>query len=93
METKYHNTHIQERRKDHPKNYRGIGLLSSVSKLFTKILLDEVASTGISEKYQGFRKNRSTILTIRQITEKAIEYNKTAYMCFIDLTKTFASLT
>lgn len=37
-------------------------------------------------------KNRSTvdaIFVIRQIAEKAIEYNKTAYMCFIDLTKAF----
>jgi len=41
---------------------------------------------------QCFRKNRSTtdsIFIVRQIAEKAIEFNHTAYLCFVDLTKTF----
>ncbi|XP_057672917.1 uncharacterized protein LOC130904270 [Diorhabda carinulata] len=49
-------------------------------------------SSGISEEQQGFRKNRSAIdaiFVIFQIKEKAIEFNKTAYMCFIDLTQAF----
>lgn len=75
-----------------PQNYRGISLLSTVSKVFTKILADEILQTGISEEQQGFRQNRSTIdaiFILRQITEKAIEHNKTAFMCFIDLTRAF----
>jgi hypothetical protein len=46
----------------------------------------------IREEQQGFRKNRSTtdaIFTLKQIKEKAIEYNRIAYACFIDLTKAF----
>lgn len=78
--------------KTDPENYRGISLLGSVTKLFTKIIAEEVASTGIADEQQGFRRNRSTIDTVfilRQKTEKAIEYNKAAFMCFIDLTKAF----
>lgn len=55
--------------------------------MITKILA-EVTSTGICEEQCGFRSNRSTtgtIFTTRQITEKVIEFNKTAHMCFIDL--------
>lgn len=51
-----------------------------------------MASTGISEEQQEFRQNRSTtdaIFILRQITKKAIEFNKAAFMCFIDLMKAF----
>ncbi|KAH1024898.1 hypothetical protein HUJ05_009734 [Dendroctonus ponderosae] len=78
--------------KTEPKNYRGITLHSTVSKLLTKILAEEVTNTGICEEQQGFRHNRSTIdaiLTLRQIAEKAIEFNKPAFMCFIDLSQAF----
>ena len=73
-------------------NYRGISLLSTMSKFLTKIFEEEIADTGICEEQQGFRKNRSAIdaiFTIRQITEKAIEFNKPAFMCFVDLTQAF----
>lgn len=46
----------------------------------------------MSEKQQGFRKNRSTIdaiFILRQVVEKAIELDKPAYLCCIDLTQTF----
>lgn len=48
-------------KKTDSENYRGISLLGSVTKLFTKIIAEEVASTSIAEKQQGFRRNRSTI--------------------------------
>lgn len=79
--------------KKEPTNYRGITLLSSAMKLLTNIIatqLNEIIP--MNEEQQGFRKNRSTtdaIFIIRQIAEKAIEYNKTAYICFVDLTKAF----
>jgi hypothetical protein len=44
------------------------------------------------EEQQGFRKNRSTIdaiFIVRQIAENTTEFNRTAYLCFIDLTKAF----
>lgn len=75
-----------------PKNYRGISLLSVVQKLLTKILAKEIAQTGISEEQQDFKQNRSTvdaIFILRQISEKAIEFNKTAFMCFVDLKQAF----
>lgn len=52
-----------------------------VQKLLTKILAKEIAQTGINEEQQGFRQNRSTvdaIFILRQISEKAIEFDKTA---------------
>ena len=73
-------------------NYRGISLLSTMSKFLTKIFEEEIADTGLCEEQQGFRKNRSAIdaiFTIRQITEKAIEFNKPAFMYFVDLTQAF----
>lgn len=79
--------------KRNPENYRGITLLNSTMKLFTKILTDIIQKyTNTSEEQQGFRKNRSTldaIYIIRQLIEKSIEYDKPVYMCFIDLTKAF----
>ncbi|XP_048522729.1 uncharacterized protein LOC125504568 [Dendroctonus ponderosae] len=74
--------------KTDPANYRGIGLLSTMSKLLTKIFEEELVASGMCEEQQGFRKNRSSIdaiFTIRQITEKAIELNKPAFICFVDL--------
>ena len=67
-------------------NYRGITLLCAILKLFyLQILL-------IPEEQQGFRRNRSTIdaiYIVRQIVEKALEFNKPAFLCFVDLTKAF----
>ena len=63
-----------------------------MSKFLTKIFEEEIADTGLCEEQQGFRKNRSVIdaiFTIRQITEKTIEFNKPTFMCFVDLTKAF----
>jgi RNA-binding protein YlmH len=46
----------------------------------------------ISEEQAGFRKGRGTrnqIANIRWILEKAMEYGKTIFMCFIDYSKAF----
>lgn len=79
--------------KNDPKNYRSISLLSSISKIFTKILSQKVISaTGISDEQQGFRKNWSTIdgiFIIRQLIEGSIEYDKPLYLCFVDFTQAF----
>lgn len=80
-------------KKNNPENYRGITLLNTISKLLTKIVALKIEPIlKISEEQQGFRKNRSTtdaIYIVQQVVEKAIEYKKTAYLCFIDLTKAF----
>ncbi|XP_056633386.1 uncharacterized protein LOC130442984 [Diorhabda sublineata] len=76
-----------------PENYRGITLLNTVMKIFTSILKDKL-QTQIknAEEQQGFTKGRSitdAVFIIKQIKEKATEYNMPAYICFIDLTKAF----
>lgn len=79
--------------KKNPGNYRGITLLNTSMKLFTNTLKSIISNNiQLSEEQQGFRNNRSTtdaIFILRQIVEKSIEYDKPAYMCFIDLTKAF----
>ena len=70
-------------------------LMNSTTKLFTKLILNQLnhlKHISLRENQQGFRKNRSTtdaIFIVRQIVEKAIEFNKPAYLCFVDLTKAF----
>ncbi|KAI4501058.1 hypothetical protein M0802_003861 [Mischocyttarus mexicanus] len=81
--------------KTDPQNYRGISLLGAVMKLFAKILSEVVAKTGISEEQQGFRKNRFTtdaIFVQHKVVEKAIEFNKVAFLCFVDIEKTFDNI-
>ena len=59
----------------------------------TRIILEKLQPyLKINEEQQGFRPNRSTtdaIFIVRQIVEKAIEYNVPAFMCFVDLRKAF----
>lgn len=80
-----------DRRK--PENYRGISLMNSTLKLLTAIIKDKIEERlNMAEEQQGFRKNRSTIdatFIVRQIVEKSIEYNKPAFMCFVDLKSAF----
>lgn len=67
--------------------------MSAVLKLLIKIILKKLQPYfEINEEQQGFRVNRSTtdaIFIVRQIVEKATEYNKPAYLCFVDLKKAF----
>lgn len=61
-------------------------------KLITKIITKHSDQILTSEEQQGFRNNRSTIdatFILRQIIEKAIEFNKPAYLCFVDLIQAF----
>lgn len=79
--------------KKDPSNYRTITLMNTTLKLMTKIISNEITNKyNIREEQMGFRQNRSTtdaIFVIRQITEKAIEFDVPAYICLIDLTKAF----
>lgn len=76
-----------------PNNYRNITLLCSILKLFTKIIVNRIRyKVTTSEEQQGFRANRSTvdaIFIVRQLIEKAIEFNKPMFICFVDFTKAF----
>ena len=76
-------------------NYHTIALLSNTSKVMLKILqarLQQYVNHELPGVQAGFRKGRETrdqISNIRWITEKAREFQKNIYFCFIDCAKTF----
>ena len=76
-------------------NYRTIALLSHASKVMLKILqarLQKYVNRELPDVQAGFRKCRGTrdqIANIRWIIEKAREFQKNIYFCFIDYAKAF----
>lgn len=80
------------------KNYRGICLLNVAYKVLAEILYSrlEIYAEEITGDYQcGFRRGRSTtdqIFTIRQIMEKAWEYNVTIHQLFLDFKQAYDSI-
>lgn len=79
--------------KQNPSNYRGISLLNGIPKLFTRILSTLITQKiRIAEEQQGFRQNRSAIdgiFLVRQLSEKAIEFDKPLFLCFVDFAQAF----
>ena len=77
-------------------NYRIIALLSHTSKVILKILqarLQQYVNHELPDVQAGFRKGRGTkdqIANIGWIIEKAKEFQKNIYFCFIDYAKVFA---
>ena len=71
-------------------NYRTIALISHASKVMLKILqarLQQYVNRELPDIQAGFRKGRGTghqIANIRWIMEKAREFQKNIYFCFID---------
>ena len=76
-------------------NYYTIALISHASKVMLKILqarLQQYMNWELPDVQAGFRKGRGTIDQIANICwiiEKAREFQKNFYFCFIDYTKTF----
>ena len=76
-------------------NYRTIALISHASKVILKILqarLQQYMNHKLPNIQVGFRKGRGTrgqIGDIYWIIEKAREFQKNIYFCFIDYTKVF----
>ena len=76
-------------------NYRTIALTSHASKVMLKILqarLQQYMNHKLPDVQAGFRKGRETrdqIAKVRWIIEKAREFQKNIYFCFIDYTKAF----
>ena len=74
-------------------NYCTIVLISYASKVMLKILqtrLQQYMNHEIPDVQAGFRKGRGTrdqIANIRSIIEKAREFQKNIYLCFIDYAK------
>ena len=85
-------------KKDNAKeclNYNTIALISCASKVMLKILqvrLQQYMNHELPDVQAGFRKgrgNRDQIANIRWIKEKAREFQKNIYFCFIDYAKAF----
>ena len=80
-------------------NYRQIALISHTSEVMLKILqarLQQYMNRELPDVQAGFRKDRGTrdqIANIRWIIEKAREFQKKIYFCFIDYTKAFGWIT
>ena len=76
-------------------NYDTTALISNASKVMLKILqarLQQYVNWELPDVQAGFRKVRGTrdqIANIHWIIEKAREFQKNIYFCFIDYTKTF----
>ena len=83
-------------KKDNAKecsNYHTITLISHASKVMLKILqarLQQYVNHELADVQAGLRKgrgNRDQIANIHWIIEKAREFQKNIYFCFIDYTK------
>ena len=76
-------------------NYRTIALISHASKVMLKIRQDRLQqymNRELPDVQAGFRKGRGTrdqIANTRWITEKAREFQKNIYFCFIDYATAF----
>lgn len=79
-------------------NYRGIALLNIAYKILSMILLKRIlplAEATIGEYQCGFRRGRSTvdqILVLRQLCEKAWEFNRDLHILFLDCIKAYDSV-
>ena len=84
--------------RNNPDNYRGISLLNTGYKIYSKIIakrLTVIAEVLLLEEQNGFRKGRSCmdcIFSASQIIEKHREFNVLTYMAFIDFKKAFDSV-
>ena len=76
-------------------NYQTIALISHASKVMLKILQDRLqqyVNRELPDVQAGFKKGRETrdqIADIRWIMEKARNFQKNIYFCFIDYAKAF----
>ena len=93
---------FQSQRKAMPKecsNYHTVTLISHARKVMLKILqarLQQYVNRELPDVKAGFRKGRGTrdqIANIRWIIEKAREFQKNIYFCFIDYAKAFVWIT
>ena len=89
---------ISSPKKGHAKkcsNYHTVSLISHTSKVMLEILqarLQQYVNCELPDVQARFRKGRGTrdqITNIHWIIEKAREYQKNIYFCFIDYAKAF----
>lgn len=80
-------------------NYRPITLLSCIFKVLSKCLLNRMrfkVEQSISHEQLGFRQSygtRDNLHIVRQIIEKSEEYRMPLFLCFLDISKAFDTVT
>ena len=85
----------KERQCQECSNYHTIALISHASKVMVKILqarFQQYVNQELPDLQAGFRKGRGVrdqVANISWILEKAREFQKNIYFCFIDLAKAF----
>ena len=75
-----------------PKLLHIFALISHASKMILQDRLQQYVNRELPDVQAGFRKGRGTrdqIANIRWIMEKAWEFQKNIYFCFIDYAKAF----
>ena len=91
-------SNLKEREYQKCSNYSIIALISCTSKVMLKIIqtrLQQYVNCELPDVQAGFRKGRGTryqIANICWINEKAREFQKNIYFCFIDYAKAFDCL-
>lgn len=83
-----------------PNNYRGINLISNLSKLFTSILNSRLLNwsfdnNAITDAQFGFKPNygtRDAIFALHSIITNTLSKGKRLYCAFIDFRKAFDSI-
>ena len=73
-------------------NYCTIAIILHVNKVMLKILqarLHQYINWELSDVQAGYRKSRDQIANIHWIIEKAREFQKNIYFCFVDYPKAF----
>jgi len=79
-------------------NWQGITLLSTPSKVFSRVLLNRLqgaVDNTLQDEQAGFRKGRSCteqIFTLRSITEQSLEHQQDLILNFINFKKAFDSV-
>ena len=87
--------HVSDDNTKECSNYHTTALISHTSKVILKILqarFQQYMNCEIPDVHAGFRKGRGTkdqIANICWIMEKAREFQKCIYFCFIDYAKAF----
>jgi hypothetical protein len=81
--------------KSNPENYRGISLLNTCYKIYSRLLnekLKKFTEQFLLECQNGFRKGRSctdSIFTLRLLIENRREFNLETHVAFLDFEKAF----
>src|SRR6218665_1154870 len=80
------------------KNNRTIALVAHASKIMLKIVLERIrekTESEINDEQAGFRTGRGTrdqITNLRILMQKLNEHRQPLYMCFVDFTKAFDTI-